>query len=83
MRDAWIVQERVRPDPEPVVDPGTGVVAPWSPVWGVFLTPAGYAGLHVRAVPAGSPDPVIRRMAAGARSTGALHYPAAHDGFAS
>jgi hypothetical protein len=78
VRDAWIVQERVLPDPEPVVDPATGVVVPFSPVWGVFLTPAGYAGLHVRAVPADSPDPVIRRMAAGARTTSALHHPGAH-----
>ncbi|TDP96800.1 hypothetical protein [Labedaea rhizosphaerae] len=83
VRDAWIVQERVLPDPEPVVDPATGVVVPWSPVWGVFLTPAGYAGLHVRAVPADSPDPVIRRMAAGARTTSAFHYPARHDELAS
>jgi hypothetical protein len=78
VRDAWIVQERVLPDPEPVVDPSTGVVVPWSPVWGVFLTPAGYAGLHIRAVPADSTDPVIRRLATGARTTSALHHGGAH-----
>lgn len=75
VKQAWTVQERVVPEPEPVVDPGSRVERQWASVWGAFFTPAGYAGLHIRAVPEDSDDPVIRAEAAGARMTGAFHYP--------
>jgi hypothetical protein len=73
---SWIVQERVVPAQEPVMDPSSGDVRQRAGVWGVFFTPAGYAGVHVRTTPADSPDPIIRRGASDARSTGAFHYPA-------
>jgi hypothetical protein len=48
---AHIVQRRVRPRPEWVVDPATGQLEQWVPVWGAFFTPEGAAGFSVRAVP--------------------------------
>ena len=77
VKGSWIVQERVIPGEEPVIDPDSRVVRRWAGVWGMFFTPAGYAGMHVRMMPADSPDPIIRRGAEEARSTGAFHYPAA------
>lgn len=80
---AWVVQERVVPAREQVIDPDTGRVDDWVAVWGVFVTEHGYSGSHIRAVPADSPDPIIRRKAEGARNTGVFHYPGAHDRIAS
>lgn len=71
----WTVQERVFPGREPVVDPDSGRHGQWACVWGTFFTPDGFAGLSVRAVPADSPDPVIRVGAEGARLTAAFHHP--------
>lgn len=51
--DGCIVQERVVPRDEPVVDPGTGAITDWHAAWGMFLTPDGYAGTYARLVPAG------------------------------
>ncbi|MFF3502477.1 hypothetical protein [Streptomyces sp. NPDC003247] len=48
----WIVQRRVLPRTEPVLDPDTGARTPWVAAWGLFLTPQGYAGTDVRAAPA-------------------------------
>jgi hypothetical protein len=48
----WIVQRRVVPRTEPVLDPATGARSPWVAAWGLFLTPQGYAGTDVRAAPA-------------------------------
>ncbi|MFD7131931.1 hypothetical protein [Streptomyces sp. NPDC059894] len=48
----WIVQRRVLPRTEPVLDPATGARTPWVAAWGLFLTPQGYAGTDVRAAPA-------------------------------
>jgi hypothetical protein len=39
-----IVQERVTPRPDVVLDPETGVEVDWRTLWGVFYTPNGYAG---------------------------------------
>lgn len=47
-----VVQQRVHPRPEPVIDPATGMLGHWEGVWGMFVTPAGYAGAFVRALPA-------------------------------
>ncbi|MEQ4724361.1 hypothetical protein [Nonomuraea sp. B19D2] len=47
-----IVQRRVIPATEPVVDPLTGDIQEHEVVWGIFMTPAGYAGAHARAAPA-------------------------------
>lgn len=49
-----IVQRRVEPRREPVVDPATGQQRDWVATWGIFVTPEGYAGTDVRAAPAGS-----------------------------
>ncbi|MCC3774749.1 hypothetical protein [Streptomyces sp. UNOB3_S3] len=45
----FVVQRRVVPRPEPVVDPGTGATEDWTPVWGLFVTPDGYGGNAIRA----------------------------------
>lgn len=47
-----VVQRRVVPCAEPVVDPGTGATEDWTPVWGLFVTPHGYGGNAIRAQPA-------------------------------
>src|SRR5690606_26488283 len=48
-----IVQQRVIPRQEPVVDPETGSLQQWQAAWGLFVTPRGYAGTYARALPAG------------------------------
>jgi hypothetical protein len=70
-----IVQRRVVPREEPVVSAETSRAEAWTAVWGVYLTPAGYGGTHIRAVPADCDDPVIRLGAAAARTTSVLHFP--------
>lgn len=47
----FVVQQRVIPRAEPVVDPRTGALREYEAVWGVFVAPTGYAGTHIRAVP--------------------------------
>ncbi|MFE5406345.1 hypothetical protein ACFQ9Z_34430 [Streptomyces sp. NPDC056580] len=49
-----VVQRRVVPCPEYVVDPRTGETTELVGNWGVYLTHRGLAGSHVRAQPAGS-----------------------------
>ncbi|MBV7696588.1 hypothetical protein [Streptomyces sp. TRM70350] len=49
----FVAQERVVPRREPVVSPRTGRVEDWMAAWDVFLTPGGYAGSHIRALPYG------------------------------
>lgn len=51
-RAGCVVQERVIPRPEPVVDPRTCRVNDWWAAWGLFVTPDGYAGAYARALPA-------------------------------
>lgn len=48
--DGYVVQRVVTPCAEPVVDPDTGEVEDWWANWGLFVTPAGYAGAFVRAL---------------------------------
>jgi hypothetical protein len=48
-----LVQEIVRPNVEPVIDPETGARTEWFALWAAFMTPAGLAGGGVRAVPPG------------------------------
>ena len=52
--DGCIVQQRVIPRPEPVVDPVSGETEEWHAVYGMFYTPQGCAGADGRVVPAGS-----------------------------
>ncbi|MEU3838610.1 hypothetical protein AB0E88_01010 [Streptomyces sp. NPDC028635] len=44
----YVVQERVTPRTEPVLDPATGAVQECIAVLGVFLTSRGFAGAHAR-----------------------------------
>ncbi|GAA1228886.1 hypothetical protein GCM10009665_19150 [Kitasatospora nipponensis] len=51
-RTGAVVQRRVVPRTEPVLDPRSGEVSDWHAVWGMFITPAGRAGCYGRALPA-------------------------------
>lgn len=48
-----LVQEVIRPNLEPIVDPVTGEAADWHALWAAFMTPAGLSGGGIRAVPQG------------------------------
>jgi hypothetical protein len=48
-----LVQEVVRPNLEPVIDPETGARSEWYALWAAFMTPAGLSGGGVRAIPPG------------------------------
>ncbi|TDC84978.1 hypothetical protein E1193_04250 [Micromonospora sp. KC606] len=72
-----IVQRRVVPRGEPVIDPQTGQRRDWHAVWDCFLTPEGYAGSHIRALPAGEGAVIGMGVTAAARTTGIFYYPAA------
>ncbi|MDT8912014.1 hypothetical protein [Amycolatopsis sp. PS_44_ISF1] len=52
--EGCVVQQRVRPRPELVVDPVSGKTEEWHAAYGLFYTPQGFAGLRAKAVPAGS-----------------------------
>jgi hypothetical protein len=68
-----IVQRRVDPVPEPVMDPETGEVEAWRAVWGIFAFPAGYGGVFCRAVPPGTGS-VVNLGSKGAKVASAFHY---------
>ncbi|MFF7635899.1 hypothetical protein ACFZB9_22545 [Kitasatospora sp. NPDC008050] len=51
-RAGAVIQRRVVPRTEPVVDPLSGKVTDWHAVWGMFITPTGRAGCYGRALPA-------------------------------
>lgn len=70
----YIVQERVMPRHEPVVDPDTGKTQDWAACWSIFVTPDGYAGSHIRALPAGNDEVISRCTNATTRLTGVFHY---------
>lgn len=70
----YVVQERVIPRHEPVVDPDTGQVRDWVACWSIFMMPDGYAGSHIRAFPAGSTGVISRCSNAATRLTSVLHY---------
>jgi hypothetical protein len=70
----YTVQRRVVPRHEPVVDPATGRLEDWMAVWSTFLTPDGYAGSHIRALPAGHSGIIGRGANAETRLTGVFHY---------
>lgn len=70
----YIVQERVIPRHEPVVDPDTGQMQDWAACWSIFVTPDGYAGSHIRALPAGNDGIISRCTNTMTRLTGVFHY---------
>jgi hypothetical protein len=71
----YVVQRRVVPRNEPVVNPVTGAVENWSAVWDVYLTPDGYAGSRVRALPAGDHGVINMRSSDASRTAGVFCYP--------
>jgi hypothetical protein len=48
-----LVQEAVRPNREPMIDPETGARSEWYALWAAFVTPTGLSGGGVRAIPPG------------------------------
>ncbi len=64
-----VVQQRVIPRPELVVDPVSGETEEWQAVYGLFYTPDGYAGSYAKVVPTGSGG--IISIAANARAVSA------------
>jgi len=70
-----IVQERVIPRAEPVLDPTTGALSEWNAVWDCFLTPQGYAGSHIRALPSGGGAVIGMGVTAAAQTTGIFRFP--------
>jgi hypothetical protein len=71
----YVVQRRVVPRREPVVDPATGELTHWSAAWDAFLTPDGYAGSHIRAVPYGDRAVVNLGVNMDGRTTGVFYHP--------
>jgi len=47
-RADYVVQERIRPPAETVIDPETSEPVDWTALWQVFFGPDGYAGSSVR-----------------------------------
>lgn len=52
--EGCVVQQRVIPRPELVVDPVSGETEEWHAAYGMFYTPHGWAGAYAKVVPAGS-----------------------------
>lgn len=48
----YVVQQLVTPEPEPIVNPDTGVVEDWRANLGIFVDESGYGGAFVRALKA-------------------------------
>ena len=47
-RPDYVVQERIHPLPETVIDPETDAPVDWSVLWQVFFGPGGYGGSSLR-----------------------------------
>jgi hypothetical protein len=79
LRDAssrgCVVQERVVPRLEPVVDPKTKRLEQWQAAWGLFVTPAGYAGAYARTLPAGESAVIGLGANSKTRTAGVFVYP--------
>jgi hypothetical protein len=71
----FLVQRRVRPRHEMVVDPVSGKLEPWIATWGMFVTPVGYAGTDVRALPADAGSIVNFGTNERTKTTGVFSYP--------
>jgi hypothetical protein len=69
-----IVQERVVPRLEPVVDPVTLTEQPWQAAWGLYYTPDGYAGAYARALPAYQSALISVGAHKDTRTAGVFHY---------
>ncbi|OKJ16932.1 hypothetical protein [Kitasatospora sp. CB01950] len=72
----WLVQRRVVPRNEPMVDPETLQIRDWQATWGMFVTPHGYGGFHIRALPADLDGILWLGNVPHVRKTGVFHYAA-------
>lgn len=70
----YVVQRRVTPRNEPVVNPATLQLESWSAVWDVYLSPDGFAGSRVRALPADDHGVINMRSADTSRTAGVFCY---------
>ncbi|MGW7489177.1 hypothetical protein [Streptomyces sp. NPDC054786] len=71
--EGCVVQERVIPRPELVVDPVSGETEEWHAAYGLFYTPHGWAGAWAKTVPAGSGSVIGIMAHAKARSAAVFH----------
>ncbi len=60
VREPYVIQRRVQPEPELFPDADGGLV-PWVVTWGVFTLGGGYGGIYTRAVTAESGVAAINR----------------------
>ncbi|MFD8495926.1 hypothetical protein [Amycolatopsis sp. NPDC059657] len=74
VRRSFVVQRRVLAATEPVVDASTGEIHDWTPAWGLFVTPEGFAGTFNRAVPKGGGAVVNLGANSQARATTAFTH---------
>jgi hypothetical protein len=79
MSTGCIVQERVIPRLEQVIDPVTMAEEPWQAAWGLFYTPAGYAGAYARALPAWKSAVISVGAHKNTRTAGVFHYDEADE----
>lgn len=66
-----VVQRRSRPTMERFLDDDSGELRPWVLNWGVFVTPFGYGGTHIRGIP--DADVSVISVGTGAFITGGFH----------
>ncbi|GAA3719884.1 hypothetical protein [Streptomyces tremellae] len=71
--EGCVVQQRVVPRTEIVVDPVTGETGAWQAAYGMFYTPQGCAGAYAKVVPAGSGGIISVAAHAEARSAAVFH----------
>jgi len=77
---AYIVQQKVDPQPEPVCDPETGEVDNWIAAWSFFLTEEGYAGSsHIRSIRYGAGSIIGQSAYPPPRTTGVFSFPRERD----
>lgn len=73
----FVAQARVVPRREPVISPDSGRSEDWMAAWDVFLTPEGYAGSHIRALPYGEGAVVGMGASPACRTSGPFLVPSA------
>jgi hypothetical protein len=69
-----IVQRRVVPRTEPVIDELTGELRPWHAVYGFYYTPTGFAGIHARVAPVERSAVIGLATNRSVRSAGVFYY---------
>jgi hypothetical protein len=76
IKQGALVQRRVIRRAEQVVHPDTGAIDEYAATWGVFVTPHGYAGTSMRAMPI---DDEIARYKPTLRSAAIFQFPSSAD----